>query len=196
MGGESLFFLPLFRIKKIAFLGKNREKKKGRDIITHTNARAFLLLRDETFEKTTQGLSASRAAVVVVVPKKKTTFSIDVFFRAEVLRPIRERERERKREKKKNGILGNDVRVRRPRRRVRGVHQRHGHSRREPPETRALDNGGDVHVDDVGDNIHGANAPVSATGDEQKRGVEMKSKVENRVFVTRRARETLRREST
>ena len=106
MGGESLFFLPLFRIKKIAFLGKNREKKKGRDIITHTNARAFLLLRDETFEKTTQGLSASRAAVVVVVPKKKTTFSIDVFFRAEVLRPIREREREKEREKERNKTCG------------------------------------------------------------------------------------------
>ena len=102
MGGESLFFFSLlfFFVQKInAFLGKNREKKKGRDIITHTNARAFLLLRDETFEKTTQGLSASRAAVVVVVPKKKTTFSIDVFFRAEVLRPIREREREKEREK-------------------------------------------------------------------------------------------------
>ena len=84
----------------------------------------------------------------------------------------RKRKNERERERKKNGILGNDVRVRRPRRRVRGVHQRHGHSRREPSETRALDNGGDVHVDDVGDNIHGANAPVSATGDEQKRGVD------------------------
>ena len=132
---------------------------------------------------------------MVVVPKKKTTFFyLLVFSRGSFA--SHKREREKKREKKKNGILGNDVRVRRPRRRVRGVHQRHGHSRREPPETRALDNGGDVHVDDVGDNIHGANAPVSATGDEQKRGVEMKSKVENRVFVTRRARETLRREST
>lgn len=86
-------------------------------------------------------------------------------------RAERERTREKEREKK-NGILGNDVRVRRPRRRVRGVHQRHGHSRRELSETCALDNGGDVHVDDVGDNIHGANAPVSATGDEQKRGVD------------------------
>ena len=100
-GGRVVVFSPSFFCshKKNAFLGKNREKKKGRDIITHTNARAFLLLRDETFEKTTQGLSASRAAVVVVVPKKKTTFSIDVFFRAEVLRPIREREREKEREK-------------------------------------------------------------------------------------------------
>ena len=132
--------------------------------------------------------------MVVVVPKKTTTTAV-FFHRAEDLRVVPYK-REREREKKKNGILGNDVRVCRPRRRVRGVHQRHGHSRREPPETRALDNGGDVHVDDVGDNIHGANAPVSATGDEQKRGVEMKSKVENRVFVTRRARETLRREST
>ena len=80
--------------------------------------------------------------------------------------PIREREREKEREKKKNGILGNDVRVRRPRRRVRGVHQRHGHSRREPPETRALDNGGDVHVDDVGDNIHGADVSAGTAGEE------------------------------
>ena len=155
--------------------------------------------------------------MVVVVPKKTTTTFFSLLFSSfettttTTTTTQRERERcvfssrgrfaggpirEREREKKKNGILGNDVRVCRPRRRVRGVHQRHGHSRREPPETRALDNGGDVHVDDVGDNIHGANAPVSATGDEQKRGVEMKSKVENRVFVTRRARETLRREST
>ena len=107
----------------------------------------------------------------MVAPKKKTTFFyLLVFSRGSFA--SHKREREKKREKKKNGILGNDVRVRRPRRRVRGVHQRHGHSRREPPETRALDNGGDVHVDDVGDNIHGANAPVSATGDEQKRGVD------------------------
>ena len=75
------------------------------------------------------------------------------FARKFIVDPFDERERERE-TKEKNGILGNDVRVCRPRRRVRGVHQRHGHSRREPPETRALDNGGDVHVDDVGDNIH------------------------------------------
>ena len=176
----------------LLFGGKKIERRKKFDT-QHTQTHFALCCSFETRPLRRKGLSilCFEAVVVVVVPKK-TTF---VFFRAEKFCGSHNK-REREREKKKNGILGNDVRVCRPRRRVRGVHQRHGHSRREPPETRALDNGGDVHVDDVGDNIHGANAPVSATGDEQKRGVEMKSKVENRVFVTRRARETLRREST
>ena len=182
------FFLPLFRAKK-CFLGEESREEKSS---THTQTHFALCCSFETRPRRKGLYSASRRWWWWWSRRRRRRLLC--FFARKICGWSHKRERER--EKKKNGILGNDVRVCRPRRRVRGVHQRHGHSRREPPETRALDNGGDVHVDDVGDNIHGANAPVSATGDEQKRGVEMKSKVENRVFVTRRARETLRREST
>ncbi len=62
--------------------------------------------------------------------------------------------------------MGNDVCVLRPGRRLRGVHQRHGHSRRESLETFAECDGGDVHVDDVGDNIHGADVSAGTAGEE------------------------------
>ena len=49
---------------------------------------------------------------------------------------------------------------------MRGVHQRHGHSRRESLETFAEYDGGNVHVDDVGDNIHGADVSAGTAGEE------------------------------
>ena len=62
--------------------------------------------------------------------------------------------------------MGNDVCVLRAGRRVRGVHQRDGDTGREPFEAFVERYGGGVHVDDVGDNIHGADASAGTAGDE------------------------------
>lgn len=49
---------------------------------------------------------------------------------------------------------------------MRGVHQRDGDTGREPFEAFVERYGGGVHVDDVGDNIHGADASAGTAGDE------------------------------
>ncbi len=177
--GESRCFFSLLFFSCKCFFGGNREKKKVRHTQTHarcseTRPRRKRLSASGRWWWWSQRRRLFFYTFFVRNNNDTTTESSRFVF-------SRRSFASQERDKKKNGILGNDVRVRRPRRRVRGVHQRHGHSRREPPETRALDNGGDVHVDDVGDNIHGANAPVSATGDEQKRGVEtQKDEIESR----------------